>query len=116
MANYNGHVYAGSANGPDGPTDMARYDFEFYKEGLGAEVFTDAGNGEFHMLDDQDNLDSTDKSIRKMCVSSYSNRLFIGTETISVPKFSSTTRATIRGKRSNRPGTIASWPFPNVLI
>jgi len=33
------------------------------------------------MLDDQGNLDAYDKSIRKMCVSSYSNRLFIGTET-----------------------------------
>ena len=33
------------------------------------------------MLEDQGNLGSYDKSIRKMCVSSYTNRLFIGTET-----------------------------------
>ena len=82
MANYNGNIYVGSANGPDAPTNMERYDFSWYVEGegVGARVFTNSG-GEWHMLDSQGYLDSTDKSIRKMCTSSYSNRLFVGTET-----------------------------------
>ena len=33
------------------------------------------------MLNDEGNFDSYDKSIRTMCVSSYSDRLWIGTET-----------------------------------
>lgn len=84
MATRNGDIYVGSANGPDEPSDMRRYDFSWYVEGegVGAKVFTNAGgDGQFHMLDDQGHLDSTDKSIRKMCVSGYSNRLFVGTET-----------------------------------
>ncbi|CAB9499293.1 expressed unknown protein [Seminavis robusta] len=80
MVNYNGDIYAGSANGADGPNGISRYDFEFYGEGVGAKVFTNAG-GDYHMLDDQGNLDAYDKSIRKMCVSEHTNRLFIGTET-----------------------------------
>lgn len=81
MVNHNGNIYVGSANGPNEPLNREPYDFSWYVEGQGegAKVFTNAG-GEFHMLDDQGLLDSTDKSIRKMCVSGYSNRLFVGTE------------------------------------
>lgn len=38
MINYQGNIYAGSTNGPDGPYDGEPYDFEFYKEGTGAQV------------------------------------------------------------------------------
>ena len=38
------------------------------------------------MLNDQGNLDSYDKGIRGMVVSSYSNRLLIGTETFKCAK------------------------------
>ncbi|CAB9518001.1 expressed unknown protein [Seminavis robusta] len=82
MVNYDGDIYAGSANGPDGPFDGASYDFDtLYSQGSGAKIYTNAGgNGTFQMLDDLGTLDSRDKTIRGMVVSSYSNRLFMGTE------------------------------------
>ncbi|CAB9530623.1 expressed unknown protein [Seminavis robusta] len=86
MVNYHGNIYAGSTNGPDGPYDGAPYDFSFYEQGTGAQIFTNAGNGSFAPLDDEGNLDSYDKSIRSMVVSSYSDRLFIGTETYECAK------------------------------
>jgi len=88
MINYQGAIYAGSTNGPEGPYDGKPYDFEFYKEGIGAKIFTNAGsnNDTFTMLDDEGSFDSYDKAIRAMCTSKYSNRLFIGTETYKCAK------------------------------
>jgi len=40
----------------------------------------------FEVLDDGGNLDGYDKSIRSMCVSSYTDRLFVGTETYKCAK------------------------------
>lgn len=89
MVYYQNEVYTGSSNGPDGPFDGDPYDFQFYKEGTGAKIFTtkNATTGQvFVQLDDQGLLDNFDKSIRSMCVSSYSDRLFIGTETYKCGK------------------------------
>lgn len=86
MINYNGYIYAGSANGPDGPYSGEPYDFdEVYANGVGAKIFSNAG-GSFEILDDQGHLDGFDKSIRSLVVSSYSNRLFVGTETYECAK------------------------------
>lgn len=86
MTTYNNNIYAGNTNGPDGPYDGAKYDFKFYEEGPGAKIFTNAGGNGFEILDDQGNLDSYDKSIRSLTESSYSRRLFIGTETYKCAK------------------------------
>ena len=38
MITYNGNIYAGSANGPEGPYDFAPYDFSMYESNVGAKV------------------------------------------------------------------------------
>lgn len=64
--NYDGDMYFGSANGK-----------------TGAKIFTNKDSEDnFKVLDDEFYLNPTDSSIRAMCTSSYSNRLFMGTENL----------------------------------
>jgi hypothetical protein len=51
MINYNGFIYAGSANGPEGPYDGESYDFGMYESNVGAKVST------YGIIDSRDLLD-----------------------------------------------------------
>lgn len=112
MTVYNGTVFGGFSNGPDGPDPSARqYDTaSIYTNPLneGPKVFQYMNDGSWRMLDDEGMIGGTQRTIRTLCPS-YSGLLYVGTEGWDVSKLFSYNAANEEWKLIEERDTVIAY-------